>query len=743
VCEIHAESVFKIDGMDCREEVAILERRLKNLPGLEELVPDLVGQRLRVRYDAAKLSTSFIVEAVAQTGMRAWLEHEQPIGHTAAATARQALVVASGVSLAVGLTAQFFGAPPIAAQGAYLVSIVTGGIYTARRAWAATRVMSLDINVLMLVAVVGAIIIGEWSEGAAVTFLFAFAQILEARTMDRACNAIRALMDLAPSEAVVRRNGTEERVLVEDVKLDEILLVKPGEKIPFDGVVVSGSSPVNQAPITGESLPVEKSPGHDVYAGTINGYGALDIRVTHLRQDSTLARIISLVEIAQSQRAPSQAFIERFARYYTPAVILLAVGVAAFPPLMLGQPFSTWFYRALVLLVISCPCALVISTPVSVVSAIAAAARKGVLIKGGVHLERTGTIRCVAFDKTGTLTKGAPHVVEIIPLNGAASREILEVAAGLEARSEHPVGRAILARAVEYGVAWPECSEFQSIPGRGAEAIVRGQPALVGNHRLIEERGLCNAEIHSSLDALAASGRTAVLIARMGQPLGIIALSDQTRESARDAVEMLRQQSVERVVMLTGDNQAAADALAREVGVDEVHAELLPQDKVMAVHALRKKYGTVAMVGDGVNDAPALAAADVGIAMGVAGTDAALETADIALMADELLKIPFALRLGRATLRNIHMNVTLSLGLKAVFLALAVIGSATLWMAVVADMGASLLVIANGMRLLKADFQIIRTRDTRKPSTASTRSVRLPASTVSPTFGRRPSRPSM
>ena len=401
VCEIHAESVFKIDGMDCREEVAILERRLKNLPGLEELVPDLVGQRLRVRYDAAKLSTSFIVEAVAQTGMRAWLEHEQPVGHTAAATARQALVVVSGVSLAAGLTAQFFGAPPIAAQGAYLVSIVTGGIYTARRAWAATRVMSLDINVLMLVAVIGAIIIGEWSEGAAVTFLFAFAQILEARTMDRARNAIRALMDLTPSEAVVRRNGTEERVLVEDVKLDEILLVKPGEKIPFDGVVVSGSSPVNQAPITGESLPVDKSPGHDVYAGTINGYGALDIRVTHLRQDSTLARIISLVEIAQSQRAPSQAFIERFARYYTPAVILLAVGIAAVPPLMLGQPFATWFYRALVLLVISCPCALVISTPVSVVSAIAAAARKGVLDQGrrSPGADRNDPVRRVRQDR--------------------------------------------------------------------------------------------------------------------------------------------------------------------------------------------------------------------------------------------------------------------------------------------------------------------------------------------------------
>ena len=424
--------------------------------------------------------------------------------------------------------------------------------------------------------------------------------------------------------------------------------------------------------------------------------------MTHLRQDTTLARIIALVELAQSQRAPSQAFVERFARYYTPAVIALAVGIALVPPFVLGQPFGTWFYRALVLLVISCPCALVISTPVSVVSAIAAAARKGVLIKGGVHLERIGAARCVAFDKTGTLTRGVPHVVEVIPLNGTAIDEILEIAAGLEARSEHPVGRAILARAVESGIALPDSVEFQSIPGRGAEAVVDGKPALIGNHRLIEERGLCDAAIHSKLDALAASGRTAVLVARQGRPMGIIALADRTRESARDAIEMLRRQGVQRVVMLTGDNHASAEALARDIGVDETHAELLPHDKVAIVRTL-KQHGTVVMVGDGVNDAPALAAADVGIAMGAAGTDAALETADIALMADELLKIPFAIRLGRATLANIQMNVTLSLGLKAIFLALAVVGSATLWMAVVADMGASLLVIANGMRLLRAD----------------------------------------
>jgi Zn2+/Cd2+-exporting ATPase len=563
--------------------------------------------------------------------------------------------------------------------------------------------MSLDINVLMLVAVVGAIAIGEWSEGATVTFLFAFAQILEARSMDRARNAIRALMDLAPPEALVRRDSLEQRVRIDDVQRDEIVLVKPGEKIPLDGVVIAGESPVNQAPITGESLPVGKSAGDEVYAGTINGYGALEIRVTHLRRDTTLARIIALVELAQSQRAPSQAFVERFARYYTPAVILLAIALAAVPPIFLGQPFGTWFYRALVLLVISCPCALVISTPVSVVSAIAAAARQGVLIKGGVHLERTGAVRCVAFDKTGTLTKGNPHVVEVIALNGAVSREILGIAAGLEARSEHPIGRAIVAKALDSGIDLPLSSAFHALPGLGAEAIVGGEPALIGNHRLIEERGLCNAEIHSRFESLAASGRTAVVVARPGRPMGIIALSDRTRESGRDTVELLRRQGVERVVMLTGDNQATADALAKDLGMDETHAELLPQDKVAAIRKLRKEYGVVAMVGDGVNDAPALAAADVGIAMGVAGTDAALETADIALMADELLKIPYVIRLGRATLRNIQMNITLSLALKAVFLALAVVGSATLWMAVLADMGASLLVIANGMRLLNTD----------------------------------------
>jgi Cd2+/Zn2+-exporting ATPase len=689
--------------MDCREEVTILERRLTSLPGLEDLSADVVGQRLRVRYDAAKLSTDTIVEAVAQTGMRAWLEHEQPVGTTSAATVRQALVITAGVALGAGFLLEWFLGDVFASRAAFAIAILNAGTYTARRAWAATRVMSLDINVLMMIAVIGAMAIGEWSEGATVTFLFAFAQILEARSMDRARHAIGALMDLTPSDALVRRDGGEIRIPIDSVGQGEILLVKPGEKIPLDGIVIAGDSPVNQAPITGESLPVDKSLGDGVFAGSINGFGALEIRVTHLRRDTTLARIIALVEVAQSQRAPSQAFVERFARYYTPSVIALAVAVAAIPPLILAQPFGPWFYRSLVLLVISCPCALVISTPISVVSAIAAAARKGVLIKGGVHLERVGTVRCVAFDKTGTLTKGVLHVVEVISLSGASERDILEVAAGLEIRSEHPVGRAILAKALVAGIELPVSSGFQALPGRGAEALVAGEPSLIGNHRLIEERGLCNADIHSRLNGLAAAGRTAVLVARRGRPVGIIALSDALRDAGRDTVELLRRQGVARIVLLTGDNQASADALAREIGADEAYAELLPEDKVAAIQKLRREYKTVAMVGDGVNDAPAMAVADIGIAMGAAGTDAALETADIALMADELLKIPFAIRLGRQTLSNIRFNIGLSLALKATFLVLAIAGVATLWMAVLADMGASMLVIANGLRLLRAD----------------------------------------
>ena len=700
VCELHAESIFKIEGMDCHEEVAILERSLNRLPGIEDLDADVMSQRLRVTYDAAKLTTSGIAEAVARTGMRAWLEHEEP-QPSASGTQRLRFVAGSGILLALGLCQDLVGASILPAWLLFTPSIALGVVPLARRAATSIRSAALDINVLMLVAVAGAIALGEWSEAASVVFLFALAQWLESRAMDRARGAIRALMELAPAEAVVRRGSGQTRIPVDDVLVGDIVLVKPGEKIPLDGRVHAGTSFVNQAPVTGESLPVEKEAGAEIFAGTINGRGALEVEVTRLSRDSTLARIIHLVERAQAQRAPTQTFVDRFARVYTPAVLSLALVIFVVPPMLFSGAWSEWMYRALVLLVISCPCALVISTPVSIVSALAAAARKGVLIKGGARLERLAAVKCIAFDKTGTLTKGQLRVEDVVTLNGAPSSEILRLAASLEAHSEHPIGRAILRRAEETGIIVLEPERFQSLPGRGAEGRVSGDAVVIGSHRLFEERSMCSTETERALDTFATDGISTVIVGCNGQTLGVIGVGDEPRESARETIEMLRSQGIEHIAALTGDHQKAAETLARSLGLDTCRADLLPEDKVAAVHELRSRYGVLAMVGDGVNDAPALASADVGIAMGAVGTDAALETADVALMSDELAKIPYAIRLSRATLRNIRMNIAFSLTLKAAFLAMAVAGAATLWMAVVADTGASLIVIANALRLLR------------------------------------------
>jgi Zn2+/Cd2+-exporting ATPase len=702
VCELHAESTFKIEGMDCREEVALLERRFRNLTGLEDFSADIMGQRLHVKYDAAKLSASTIADAVADTGMRAWLEHEEPIAvPEQSAKRRQGLVVLSGIAFTAALILDWWRAPSWAAP-LFWIALAAALPVTARRAWQAVRVRSLDINVLMIIAAAGAIAIGQLSEAAAVVFLFAVAQTLEARTLDRARRAIRALMDLTPTEAIVRDAAGERRVDVDRLHPGDVIVVRPGDKIPLDGRVVAGESFVNQAPVTGESRPIDKTPGDEVFAGTINGRGALEVQVTRLRRDTTLARIIHLVERAQAQRAPSQTLVERFARIYTPGVIALAVIVGIVPPLVWNLSWDAAIYRALVLLVVSCPCALVISTPVSVVAALAGAARKGVLIKGGAHLERTSRVRCVAFDKTGTLTRGQPEVVDVVPLNGAAVTSVLALAASVERRSAHPVAHAILQHAASLDVAALPASNVEAVSGRGAEGRVEGARIMIGNHRLFEERGLCSPALHDRIVA-ASDGATTVLVARDDEPIGMITIADRAREAGKDTLDLLRQQGIERVVMLTGDGRATAQRLADDLGVDEFKADLLPEDKVAAVEDLRRRYGSVAMVGDGVNDAPALASADVGIAMGVAGSAAALETADVALMADELLKIPYAFRLSRATVRNIKANLAISIVMKAAFVVAAVAGVATLWMAVVADTGASVIVIANALRLLRAD----------------------------------------
>ncbi len=557
------------------------------------------------------------------------------------------------------------------------------------------------MNFLMTVAAIGAAAIGEWGEGASAMFLFAVAQLLESYSMDRACNAIKALMDLSPTEATVRRNGREETVPVAEVAVGETIVIRPGQKIPLDGEVIAGRSAVNQAPITGESIPVDKEPGAEVFAGSINEQGALDVRVTKLVEDTTLARIIHAVEEAQATRAPSQSFVDRFSRIYTPAVVLLAVLIFIFPPLLGLGAWGEWFYRALAMLVIACPCALVISTPVSIVSGLAGAAKGGVLIKGGAHLENDGGITAVAFDKTGTLTEGRPSVTDVLSLNGLDEAGVLRLAAAIEQGSEHPLARAILAEADRRRIESPISTDFEALIGRGVRATVEGRTLFLGNERLCHERGVCTPQSEQALLQFEREGKTAVLLSDEKEPVGVIAIADKVRPEARTSIAALRKSGVRRILMLTGDNTGTARAVAEQLGIDEFHAELLPDDKVRIVRELEASGERVAFVGDGVNDAPALATATVGLAMGAAGSDVALETADIALMGDDLSRLPFAIRLSHRTLGIIKQNIWFSIAIKGVFLVLALVGWATLWMAVASDMGASLLVIGNGLRALR------------------------------------------
>jgi Cd2+/Zn2+-exporting ATPase len=697
-CELHAEAVFRVEGMDCHEEVVILERRLKPLAGLEAMSADVIGQRLHVQYDAAKLTTADMVDAVGQTGMRMWLEHEEPRASGPDVRARFWLTVASGAALAAGLGARALELP-FAAPLCFVGGALVGGIYPARRAVSALRTRTVDINALMVIAVAGALALGEWLEASSVVFLFALAQWLEARTLERARQAIRALIDLTPRDAIVKRNGAEQRVPIGSIAIGDVVVVRPGDKVPLDGTIIAGHSDVNEAPMTGESLPVDKSPGDEAFGGTINGRGSLELEVTRVGPDTRLARIIHLVEAAQSRRAPVQSFVDRFARIYTPAVIMVAALVAVLPPLLAGADVSTWLYRSLVLLVISCPCALVISTPVSIVAALSAAARNGVLIKGGAHLERLAAVRTIAFDKTGTLTRGEPAVSDVMAVGSTSPQDVLRLAAAAEVRSEHPIARAITERTRAAGIDVPEAAGFMSVPGMGVEAVVGGRAVLVGNLALMTSRNIA-AVVDG--ETIRRDGHTRVYVAVDRALLGVIAVADPVRATARETLDLLRSHGIRHIAMLTGDHASSAQTVAEALAVDECDSGLLPHQKHDRVLAMRDAHGAVLMVGDGVNDAPALAAADVGVAMGAAGSDAALETADIALMSDELLKIPYALRLARATLFNVKTNVVVSLVLKAAFLVLAITGSATLWMAVLADTGASVIVVANALRLLRA-----------------------------------------
>ena len=581
----------------------------------------------------------------------------------------------------------------------FIAATIVGAVFPAQRAWQSIKRRSLDINVLMVIAVIGAIVIREYEEAAMVVSLFAAAQWLEAQSLDRARKAIGRLLDLAPVTVLVRDGSGERRIDIEQVAPGALMIVKPGEKFALDGIVRSGISDVNQAPITGESLPVEKVEGDEVFAGTINGHGAMTVAVTKRRADTTLARIVHLVESAQGKRAPMQQFIDRFAAWYTPSVVILSLLVATVPALAFGQPFDTWLYRALVLLVVACPCALVISTPVSIVSALAGAAQRGVLVKGGIHLERLAGVRVVAFDKTGTVTTGRLTLDAVHPIDGYGADDLLAMAASVESQSEHPIANAIVTAARQRAIRLSAPMNVRALPGLGVEGRVQEAAIVCGTPRLFTERGAMSPAIAALAQTVVANGMSPVVVARNGLPIGVLGVRDRPKAGAAQVVSDLRAQGVSRVAMITGDHDAAARATGSQLGVDDVRSGQLPEDKVTAVENLRDAHGSIAMVGDGVNDAPALAAADVGIVMGAMGSDAALETADIALMTDELPKVPYTIRLSRATLANIRINVAISIGLKAAFVVLAVAGVATLWMAVLADTGASALVVANAVRL--------------------------------------------
>jgi Zn2+/Cd2+-exporting ATPase len=589
---------------------------------------------------------------------------------------------------------------------AFLTAILIGGYSLFKVGFQNLFKLQFDMKTLMTIAIIGAAIIGEWSEGAVVVILFAISEALEKYSMDKARASIRSLMDIAPKEALIRRNGKEMNIHVEDILVGDIMIVKPGQKIAMDGVVIDGVSSVNQAAITGESVPVAKQVNEEVFAGTLNEEGVLEVKVTKRVDDTTIAKIIHLVEEAQAERAPSQAFVDKFAKYYTPVIMMVAALVAIVPPLFFGADWSEWVYQGLAVLVVGCPCALVVSTPVAIVTAIGNAARNGVLIKGGIYLEETGTLKAVAFDKTGTLTKGVPVVTdfEVVSEIISDNKQLLSIISALEYRSQHPLASAIMKRADQENVSFKnmEVTEFSSVTGKGIKGKIKEETFLIGSPNWLGEltNGL-NSVIQERILSLQDQGKTVMVMANQKEILALIAVADEVRDSSQSVIQKLHALGIKKTIMLTGDNHGTAKAIGEAVGVTDVKAELLPQDKLDFIKLLRKEYGKVAMVGDGINDAPALAASTVGVAMGGAGTDTALETADIALMGDDLRKLPFTIKLSREALKIIKQNITFSIGIKLVALLLVIPGWLTLWIAIFADMGATLIVTLNGLRLLR------------------------------------------
>lgn len=699
-----SHKAFEVTGLDCPDCAATLDKSIANLDDVLAARLNFASGILVVEYRQDKDPTETVLRTIARMGYSV-LQPESSVDGADRFSRQELAAAIAGALIVIGWLMGIIGVQPLATV-AFAASIAVGGATTARRALASLSARALDMNVLMSVAVMGAAAIGEWSEGAMVVFLYSIGVALETRSLDRTRRSIRNLMQLAPPMARVVRDGAEVEVEPAAVLVGETLIVKSGERIAMDGVILHGLSAVDESPVTGESIPVEKGAGQEVYAGSLNTSGLLQVRVTRMVEDSTLARIIHLVEEAQARKAPTERLIDRFTRWYTPAVIALAVGIAVVPPalgLALGWEtggFSEWFYRGLVVLVVSCPCALVISTPVAVVSAITRATRMGVLVKGGVFLERAAAAKVVALDKTGTITLGKPQVTQVEHLNGYTEREVLRLAAALEAGSTHPLARAVVEAAGSHGGEM-HLESFHDFAGRGVRGVIDGVEYSLGSPAAALESGVVPSEVVPVVERLEDGGLTALVLSSNQTVLGVIGVADAVRSESAAAIEALTASGIGHVVMLTGDNERTARAVAAECGVADVRAALLPEDKVAYVEELRQRHGTVVMVGDGVNDAPALAAADIGVAMGAIGSDTALETADVALMRDDLTVLPDFLDLGRRTVANVRVNVAFSVLVKFAVLVMATFGVATLWMAVFADTGVALLVVLNGLRLLR------------------------------------------
>ncbi|KVR15012.1 hypothetical protein WK13_11500 [Burkholderia ubonensis] len=696
-------SAFRIMQMDCPTEETLIRKKLGGMREVSALEFNLMQRMLTVEH--APGAQAAIAGAIRTLGMTPEAASaDAPPSRARGEPAKPWWPLAlAGVAAIASEAASWVGLPSWLAAVLALGAVLACGITTYKKGWIALRNGNLNINALMSIAVTGAMAIGQWPEAAMVMVLFTIAELIEAKSLDRARNAIQGLMRLAPDTATVRdADGSWRTVEAAQVALGAIVRVKPGERIGLDGEVVDGRSTVNQAPITGESLPVEKTAGDTVFAGTINESGSFEYRVTAVASNTTLARIIHAVEEAQGAKAPTQRFVDQFARVYTPIVFAIALLVAVAPPLVTGGAWHEWIYRALVLLVIACPCALVISTPVTIVSGLAAAARRGILVKGGVYLEEGRKLAWLALDKTGTITHGKPVQTDfVLRAADVDAARVRHLAASLAARSDHPVSQAIAAAArAEDAAPFADVQDFEALVGRGVRGAIDGARYWLGNHRLVEELARCSPSLEAQLDALEREGKSVVMLIDETRVLGVFAVADTIKDTSRAAIAELHALGI-RTAMLTGDNPHTAQAIARQAGIDDARGNQLPEDKLAAVEELATSgAGAVGMVGDGINDAPALARADIGFAMGAMGTDAAIETADVALMDDDLRKIPAFVRLSRATHRVLVQNIGFALGVKLVFLGLTVAGLGTMWMAVFADAGASLIVVGNGLRLL-------------------------------------------